>query len=72
MPSSSKAQADWVRSERGLKALGEAKQREWIEADEKAGFGHLPHRAPGVGSGGSKRRHKTLGDLNFTSHLGRK
>ena len=34
MPSSSKAQHNWVASEEGLKALGAEKQREWLKADE--------------------------------------
>lgn len=70
MPSTSKAQADWVRSDRGREALGEAKQREWIEADEKVGVGHFPHRTVEKRPGG--KRYKPLGDLSFTSHRGRK
>lgn len=70
MGSASRAQAEWAKSDRGRKALGEAKQREWTEADEKAGTDHLPHRLSKPKPSG--KRYKPLGDLNFTSHRGRK
>lgn len=70
MGSASKAQAEWARSDRGREALGEARQREWIEADEKAGIDHLPHRKAEKRPSG--KRYKPLGDLSFTSHRGRK
>lgn len=72
MGSASKAQAEWARSDRGREVLGEAKQREWIEADEKAGVDHLPDRSAGKRSESGKQRYKPLGELSFTSHRGRK
>lgn len=70
MGSSSRAQAEWARSDRGRAALGEAKQKEWIAADEKDGTDHLPHRLSKKRPSG--KRYKPLGDLHFTSHRGRK
>ncbi len=44
MPSRSKAQARWVRSAAGRRALGARGQSEWIAADRRRGLKRLPER----------------------------
>lgn len=72
MSSRSKAQAEWAKSDRGLKALGAERQRAWLNSDSESGVDHLPDRSAGKRSEGGKQRYKPLGELNFTSHRGRK